>query len=120
MPGDTVEVRGGKVSLNGKPLRLEPHGKHTFETQERETETADKFREFLPGDTTGYEVLDLRPSLIDNSGPIKLPKDRYFLLGDNSSESRDSRHWGALDHDGGVLGRPFFVVWPGDHENRGP
>lgn len=91
MPGDTVEMRAGKVWLNGKPLRLEPRGTHTFETQERENKTAKKFHEYLPGDATGHDVLDLRLSLIDTYGPVKLPDNRYFLLGDNRDNAADSR-----------------------------
>lgn len=102
VPGDTVAMKAGKVVLNGKPLRLQPQSSHTFETQERETKTAQKYREFLPGDATGYEVLDLRPSLIDNYGPTKLGEGQYFLLGDNRDNAADSRMKSGEFAEGGV------------------
>jgi signal peptidase I len=33
----------------------------------------------------------------DNWGPIVLPEDRYFMLGDNRENSLDSRYWGLLE-----------------------
>ncbi len=43
--------------------------------------------------------------------PIVLRKDELFLLGDNSPQSRDSRHFGPVETHA-VLGRAFFVAWP--------
>jgi signal peptidase I len=44
-------------------------------------------------------------------GPVFLGPDEVFVLGDNSSASQDSRHFGSVRL-GGILGRPFLVVWP--------
>jgi signal peptidase I len=33
----------------------------------------------------------------DNWGPLVLPEDRYFMLGDNRETSLDSRYWGLLE-----------------------
>jgi len=46
--------------------------------------------------------------------PISLGPDDYFLLGDNSSASTDSRHFGALKASQ-MIGRPWAVVWPEPH-----
>jgi len=43
--------------------------------------------------------------------PCDLGPDEYFLLGDHSSQSRDSREWGPLRAQE-IVGRPFAVVWP--------
>jgi signal peptidase I len=42
---------------------------------------------------------------------IQLGPDEYFLLGDNSSQSRDSREWGPVT-DRDIVGRAVRVVWP--------
>jgi type IV secretory pathway protease TraF len=45
------------------------------------------------------------------SQPADLGPDEYFVLGDNSASSRDSREWGPI-HGARILGRPVWVVWP--------
>ncbi|MFN0243327.1 MAG: signal peptidase I [Planctomycetota bacterium] len=48
------------------------------------------------------------------TSPIDLGPAEYFVLGDHSAESRDSREWGPV-HKGEILGRPEAVVWPLAH-----
>ena len=43
--------------------------------------------------------------------PLELGPDEYFLLGDYSGQSRDSREWGPV-RAGEIVGRPAAVVWP--------
>ena len=42
---------------------------------------------------------------------IEVPKDSYFVLGDNSASSRDSRFWGFVPKKN-LLGKVIFVYWP--------
>jgi signal peptidase I len=42
-----------------------------------------------------------------------VPKDEYFMMGDNRSESCDSRAWGSVPR-GNMIGTVFFVYWPPD------
>jgi signal peptidase I len=65
LPGDTVELRSKKVVLNGVE-QTEPYVKHT------------RPDERLAGDTMG---------------PVTMPKDCLFVLGDNRDESDDSSVW---------------------------
>jgi signal peptidase I len=44
-------------------------------------------------------------------GPVKVPKDSYFLLGDNRSVSEDSTYFGAVNRDQ-LIGRAFLRIWP--------
>lgn len=49
--------------------------------------------------------------------PVHLGPDEVFLLGDNSTESRDSRQWGPVRL-ADVVGRPIAVVWPPSRVRR--
>ncbi|MFC1483016.1 signal peptidase I [Candidatus Margulisiibacteriota bacterium] len=44
-------------------------------------------------------------------GPIKVPEDHYFVMGDNRGNSEDSRWWGFLPMDH-IIGRARFIIWP--------
>jgi signal peptidase I len=47
----------------------------------------------------------------ESSLPTEIPEDHYFMLGDNSGNSMDSRTWGSVPK-AGLIGRPIFVIWP--------
>ena len=46
-----------------------------------------------------------------NCGPIIIPENNYFMMGDNRGNSVDSRFWGTLPKDR-FIGRAVFVFWP--------
>jgi signal peptidase I len=46
-----------------------------------------------------------------NFGPVTIPSDSYFVLGDNRPGSADSRYWGFLPQKN-VIGPAFLRIWP--------
>jgi signal peptidase I len=46
--------------------------------------------------------------------PAELGPGEYFVLGDNSADSRDSREWGPV-HASEIVGRAIWVIWPPGH-----
>lgn len=44
-------------------------------------------------------------------GPTKVPKDKVFVMGDNRSNSQDSRVFGPIERES-IVGRAFVLVWP--------
>jgi type IV secretory pathway protease TraF len=55
--------------------------------------------------------LEVARDLVHEGKEVRLGRDRYLVLGDNGTRSRDSRHFGAVDEDA-ILGRVFAVAWP--------
>jgi signal peptidase I len=54
----------------------------------------------------------------DNFGPVKVPANALFVMGDNRDQSFDSRFWGFVDLKV-VSGKAFMIYWSWDHENFG-
>lgn len=50
-------------------------------------------------------------------GPFVVPKDNYFMMGDNRGNSQDSRFWGFLPRER-FVGRAVFLFWPFTRLNK--
>jgi signal peptidase I len=92
LPGETLELKQKKVYINGVPLD-EPYV-HFLEP---------------PSSSTGLHEetsLDVR----ERYGPVTVPPDQYFMMGDNRDNSQDSRYWGFLRRDY-VKGKALIIYW---------
>jgi len=52
-----------------------------------------------------------RRRAVSDYGPFKIPTGRYFMMGDNRSQSCDSREWGAVPREN-LIGKVFATYWP--------
>lgn len=109
-PGDTLAMNGGVLFRNGVRVD-EPYVRHDNPAK---SETPDYRRKMkgwqlphLAGDTAGY-----LPDLQD-WGPVVVPPDSLFMMGDNRDLSYDGRYWGFLPRKN-VRGTPLIVYYSYD------
>lgn len=81
LPGEVFEIQEGKVYIDDKPLS-EPYAFHSVE--------------------------DLS---LNYYGPVTVPSNSYFMMGDNREHSSDSRVWGFLERKY-IKGKALFIYWP--------
>jgi len=82
LPGDTLQVKGTNVIINGSRYAAD-----------------DKYASWLSGG-------------VKNFGPVIIPKDKLFMMGDNRDFSKDARYWADpfLPRER-VKGRAFIIYW---------
>ena len=92
LPGETVELREKKVYINGTALD-EPYVHFLSPTS---------------GPPELHEVtsFDVR----ERFGPVTVPPDHYFMMGDNRDNSQDSRYWGFLPREN-IKGKSLVIYW---------
>lgn len=112
-PGDTVEVREGRVFINGKLLAEEPYAVHDDPYREPESPHAKEISPERYQELWAAHHLDaeLQNNQRDFFGPVKVPPRSYFMMGDNRDHSCDSRYWGPVDEKF-VKGNAWFIYWP--------
>jgi len=83
LPGETVEIRDGHIFIDGE-----------------------KINNPFPIAMNSYYNHGSY-----GRGEVKVPEDEYFVLGDNSRNSKDSRYWGFVPSKN-LKGKAFLIYWP--------
>jgi signal peptidase I len=84
LPGDTVEIRNGTIYVNEQPLIDYGFSQRYY-----------------------YN----RGDFAEDGKKIRIPANSYFVLGDNSASSQDSRYWGFVPEKN-ILGQAMVIYWP--------
>jgi signal peptidase I len=92
MPGDTVEMRDKHLWRNGERVE-EPWVRWQDFSGDHEHPMMAWQRSYL---AETVDPASYRPTR-DAWGPLVIPEDRYFMLGDNRDFSLDSRYWGLIE-----------------------
>jgi signal peptidase I len=88
LPGDRIQIQGKAIFVNGQPFD-------------------DKYGHY-----------DEKAGNTHRSyGPVVVPKDHYFVMGDNRDHSLDSRFWGFV-RSTAVKGKAFIIYWSWPNWNR--
>jgi signal peptidase I len=112
LPGDTIAMVGGLLRQNGS-LVSEPYVIHEDPTRHEDAVQRAKMRQWqMSYIAAGHNLSEYAPDLQD-WGPVVVPRDSLFLLGDNRDNSYDGRYYGfvPIAH---VVGRPMFVYYSYD------
>lgn len=122
VPGDTIEMRRGRLWINGQEPVLDEVDASRFpamDTTERTkfdffTETVDGFGHFVMFQKAGVQS-------IRNVPAMTVPADQYVIIGDNRDNSKDSRQWNMSPAEWGtrvdfmdvdrIQGRAFAVAF---------
>lgn len=116
MAGDTLAMQNGTLIRNGQPIEEPwvPSGPRLMPSDPAGDAQIRRWQvRYLAGDTTGYAPTP------NDWGPIVVPAETYFVMGDNRSESYDGRYWGFLPRDN-VEGSPIIVYYSYDPETYKP
>jgi signal peptidase I len=84
LPGEILQIKNGTVYINDRPLLDQLFSK----------------RYYYNRGEWGEEGMR-----------VNIPKDSYFVLGDNSASSQDSRYWGFVPKKN-ILGKAMLIYWP--------
>jgi signal peptidase I len=84
LPGDVIEIKNGSIYINEVPLLDNVFSQRYY-----------------------YN----RGDFAEEGTKITVPGGHYFVLGDNSASSKDSRYWGFVPKSN-ILGKAYIIYWP--------
>ena len=115
LPGDEIQMRGGRLYINGEMVKREEIGAENSTTVMGFPQSMLAYKETLPGgvDHTIFEASDEGP--LDDTKTYRVPEGFVFCMGDNRDNSQDSRvenlvGYVPLENIVGRADRIFFSV----------
>ena len=109
VPGDTVSMNDSQLIINGKPITYRYPDAKDFKRYLIEKEFRDDtIIENLDSKTHPILILP-HPAVLSSFAPVKIPKGKYFMMGDNRYNSYDSRYIGLVDRKA-IVGRATAIV----------
>lgn len=111
VPGDVIELREGELSLNGKIVSQSRTSRpNVMESGWESTEFLEKI------DGVEHSIYRVQPMTNTNFGPVTVPADEYFVMGDNRDRSNDSRFWGFVPRKN-ILAQMRYIYFSWDSKD---
>jgi len=114
LPGDTLWMTDAVLFRNGEKVD-EPYLLHDPSVPDAPDQSMVWQLDYL---APGVDRSTYHPTR-DNWGPLVIPEERYFMMGDNREYSLDSRFWGLVERKK-MKGKPLFVYYSYDREALKP
>lgn len=114
LPGDVLEMRSGILWRNGAE-HAEPYAQRSLPLREPSSDEFRWQRDYLAADAGARGYNPTR----NDWGPLSVPSQHYFVLGDNRDNSLDSRYWGFVP-DSLLRGSPIFVYYSYEPDSGKP
>jgi signal peptidase I len=116
VPGDVVQMRDDRLFVNGNAAVYSDRAEGREPIASDRSTRCVRATETLAGSERTVQFLPDAPAM-RSFGPIVVPKDRYFFLGDNRDDSADSRFIGSVARDH-LIGRAHHVLVSADIEGH--
>jgi len=107
LPGDTVQMRDNRLTINGIAAR--------YSGIEYEPDATFAIESYL-NMSHRIELAPAGASRFSTFGPVTVPRDHYLVLGDNRDNSADSRYYGFIPRDE-IVGNAKTVVLSLDYDD---
>ena len=115
IPGDTIAMRHGVVYRNGARAHRTIRDQQRSAARDADVVARMRMRDWQVKHFAGPVPAGYHPDLHD-WGPVVVPPDSLFVMGDNRDDSYDGRYWGFLPRSN-VRGTPLLVYFSYDAES---
>ncbi len=114
MPGDTLHSREGVLFINGEK-QMQGYGAGLDGSSGDAVDPLFDWQKRVQLAQSRFGPAPEQPT-VDDWGPLVVPAGRYWMMGDNRHQSKDSRFWGFVPPEN-VRGRPLFVYYSYNGDN---
>jgi signal peptidase I len=119
--GDTIEIKNDQLYVNDKKVEktlVDKNTKHQLivECNDNEVSNADVYEEII-GNKKHKILVQPDRKKNENFGPVKVPENAIFVMGDNRDNSADSRYWGYVKLEK-IKGKALIIYWSWPHWKR--